>query len=333
MTLNVNLEDVPWAILEVVKARIMANRKKLEEAQEQSLEAQLAASAERPQYRSIGASTRRRVDPEPGAVYVVSKGVESQEIIIWFPTTAPALGHRVPAAADVDGRFRNISDIVPPGSELNSLYLTDEVNGSNVWFTEGNPPGSNSTNLTWEFEVPAFGIGSGDFTLEFYANIPGSTRDESRGDVVAYILADQDGAFTFPGDALSLRQARFGRIEDGGERFLIDSFEAFDGAYREYALSQSGSAVSGSEYFHASLQRINGVLYTHFRGELVDEMTADDWNGATVNYGTDRLLLVIALVNANGNPVYSGQVRATNRARYGAAPYTPPTDPFYDPTP
>ena len=72
MTLNVNLEDVPWAILEVVKARIMANRKRLEDAQEQSLQAQLAASAERPQYRSIGASTRRRVDPEPGAVYVVS---------------------------------------------------------------------------------------------------------------------------------------------------------------------------------------------------------------------------------------------------------------------
>jgi hypothetical protein len=72
VTLNVNLEDVPWAILEMVKARIMANRKKLEESQEQSLEAQLAASAERPQYRSIGASTRRRVDPEPGSVYVVS---------------------------------------------------------------------------------------------------------------------------------------------------------------------------------------------------------------------------------------------------------------------
>lgn len=48
MTLNVNLEDVPFEILETVKARILARRRKLDEAQEQKPREALDP---KPQYR------------------------------------------------------------------------------------------------------------------------------------------------------------------------------------------------------------------------------------------------------------------------------------------
>jgi hypothetical protein len=67
MTLNVNLEDVPWAILEAVRGRIMSNRRRLEESQQ---EQQRPALQPKPQFRKFGADGRTWKRPEPAAVAI-----------------------------------------------------------------------------------------------------------------------------------------------------------------------------------------------------------------------------------------------------------------------
>ena len=65
MTLNINLEDVPDAILEAVKARIMANRQRLLDQQELQRQPPLQP---KPQFRKFGADGRTWKRPEPAAV-------------------------------------------------------------------------------------------------------------------------------------------------------------------------------------------------------------------------------------------------------------------------
>lgn len=66
MTLNVNLEDVPFAILEAVRGRIMSNRRRLKDNQEQ--QQQRPALQPKPQFRKFGADGRTWKRPQPAAV-------------------------------------------------------------------------------------------------------------------------------------------------------------------------------------------------------------------------------------------------------------------------
>jgi len=65
MTLNIDLEDVPDAILEAVKARIMANRRRLLDRQELLRQPPLQP---KPQSRKFGADSKTWKRPEPAAV-------------------------------------------------------------------------------------------------------------------------------------------------------------------------------------------------------------------------------------------------------------------------
>lgn len=65
MTLNIDLEDVPDAILEAVKARILANRRRLLDQQQQQ---QPAALQPKPQFRKFGADSSTWKRPQPAAV-------------------------------------------------------------------------------------------------------------------------------------------------------------------------------------------------------------------------------------------------------------------------
>lgn len=64
MSLNVRVEDVPFAILEMVKARIMAQRQK----QQQQQAKPRAPKGPRPQFRRFGASSKAYRRPRPAAV-------------------------------------------------------------------------------------------------------------------------------------------------------------------------------------------------------------------------------------------------------------------------
>jgi len=65
VTLKVDLEDVPFAILEAVKERILGNRRRLQGQPEPRPRPSLRP---RPQLRKFGASSQRWVRPEPAAV-------------------------------------------------------------------------------------------------------------------------------------------------------------------------------------------------------------------------------------------------------------------------
>lgn len=62
MTLNVRVEDVPFAILEMVKARILAQRQKQQQAKP------TAPKGPRPQFRRFGASSKAYRMPRPAAL-------------------------------------------------------------------------------------------------------------------------------------------------------------------------------------------------------------------------------------------------------------------------
>jgi hypothetical protein len=72
VTLNVNLEDVPWAILEAVRGRIMSNRRRMEQSQQ---EQQRPALQPKPQNRKFGADGREWKRPEPAAVIDNSESI------------------------------------------------------------------------------------------------------------------------------------------------------------------------------------------------------------------------------------------------------------------
>ena len=66
---NVTLEEVPFAILEAVKARILANRRRLDERK------QRPSTRPRPQFRSVGASSKEWRPPQPVAGVIPEKVV------------------------------------------------------------------------------------------------------------------------------------------------------------------------------------------------------------------------------------------------------------------
>jgi len=78
MTLNLNLEDVPDAILESVMARILRNRRNLKDNQQQI---QRPLLQPKPQVRNQGANNRTWKKPEPAAI--LDSGGETVGVV-WF---------------------------------------------------------------------------------------------------------------------------------------------------------------------------------------------------------------------------------------------------------
>ena len=316
MTLNLALEDVPWAILELVKARILRNRMKLLDQMEQQEPPQTLKPLN--QYPSIGARSSWRRD-EPAATLDPVDGVS--QLIIWYPSTLPALGRVSPGNASVPGVFQEFS--FSPG------YITEEDNGSNVWVVT--PTTTSSRNILHEFTVDNFAVGTGDFTLEFYARIQevDAADGTTFGLVSAFIAPNAEGFNS--SDALSLAQQRQ-VAPPAAENYQLIAAESSGDSSRENLLELPSSEVSPDAYFHCSYQRIGGVPHAHFRGEPVS-LTSNDWTAGTVNYGSQQLKIAVALDNGNNGSAFAGQVRLTTRALYGTGTYTPPTEPFYDPAP
>jgi hypothetical protein len=82
MTLNVNLEDVPWEILEAVRLRILAERRAMEQSRLQRRPIALRPQA---QFAKLGARTDQRRLPEPAAI--LEKIPLS--LIIYYPDEPP----------------------------------------------------------------------------------------------------------------------------------------------------------------------------------------------------------------------------------------------------
>jgi hypothetical protein len=319
MTVNVALEDVPWAILEMVKARIMANRRRLLEEDQTD-----AATQPVQTLQSIDARGNRWGEEEPAAtlIYVVQDVVQDDnQIVIWWPTFSPAIGIARPSRTEVPGEFSGDDAY----ESADNLWLINPVEGEGSRF------------VAWQFAFNKFGIGTGDFTLEFYAKIDAIVPNLEALSFGAYNASIYYKSFDDRSESVSLTQERLSLLA-APETYQTTAGDFIEGVpeeetrfAREYRVDVAGSTVPTDQLSHCSLQRINGVLYVHFNGTP----GAESFNllgDQVINYGQDQLFLELTLTNANNGLVYAGQCRITKSALYGTGTYTPPTDPFYDPT-
>lgn len=89
MSLNVSIDDVPFAILEMVKARILAQRQKQQQAKP------TAPKGPRPQFRRFGASSKAYRMPRPAAL--PDDDVTSLGHLWWFMDSEPVTNFGVNA--------------------------------------------------------------------------------------------------------------------------------------------------------------------------------------------------------------------------------------------
>jgi hypothetical protein len=318
VTLNVNLEDVPWAILEVVKARIMANRKKLEEAQEQSLEAQLAASAERPQYRSIGASTRRRVDPEPGSVRTIrQRDAGTADWVIYWT----AEGGRTTVSP---------ADLTQTGE-----YLTTEFQGQ-LARTGAAEVGEAFFEASIEDTLL---IGGGNFTFEGWLaegstdadNLSDPPEGAVDGDV--FIIANAGIQFAWNGGSIQHVISR-NYIVDTDENVYRRTGSLVVNVSDGIEFTSDVPASAGEPVRHFCYQRIGSNSYFHFNGIPQSATYGSGGPGPFPVGGELQTLQMIAFMETRGvlSPgTIIGQARVKTGALYGAGAFTPPAAPFFNP--
>jgi hypothetical protein len=299
VTLNVNLEDVPWEILEAVKARIMANRRKLEQEESNTRE----SLRPRPQYAKFGATSRSYRRPEPAAVAQHSK----KELVIYWPQDPPGLG------------------ITTPGKRIVTPVYGDQTSAEFVYDTELFGPVNSlrtSQPVQWIFDVGSLGIGTGNYTLEFY----GRVDDNCQVDILMGEPSDGNRAST----RLVQTRRNFLTINDfqvTGSEDAIDSL-----SFHELSLDSNLPPI---DYYHCSIQRIRGIIHVHFKGQPIERDIQDTPTLSSPNrYGPTTKLEVYAYGDiSNDNSVLVGQVRLSTSALYGAGSYTPPATQFYTPPP
>jgi hypothetical protein len=174
----------------------------------------------------------------------------------------------------------------------------------------------------------ALSIGTGDFTVEWWANV--GTRDDNN---VYVVLQDEDyvaqtgfGLGSAYSIELSVRPPGFGVDE---RRWLTTA------SVVGVSLDQNSAGISlRNEYntplgdTHMCIQRINGVIYFHFNGELRPDVDGLGSIFPTFDIGIG--LIEIRAYLASPDPaVYVGQVRLSDRPTYGTGNFTPPPEPFF----
>lgn len=319
MTVNVALEDVPWAILEMVKARIMRNRRNLEQAEDVQ---EQTATKPVTQIQWIGARGKRWGEEEPAATLDVVQG--DNQIVIWWPTFSPAIGIARPSQTEVPGAFFDFNSFGDVYETIDDLWVV-------------NPITTGSRNIAWQFAFNKFGLGTGNFTIEFYAKIDAMVAGE--GDVfgrhsatIYYKSFDDRSEYVSLIQERGIRAPSAEAYQAAGGDFIEGTPEDEVRLAREYRVDVAGSSVPPSQLSHCSLQRIDGMLYLHFNGTPGSEVF-NVLGSQVINYGQNQMFLELGLDNANDGLVYAGQCRITKRALYGTGTYTPPTEPFYEPTP
>jgi|LakMenEpi03Aug12_release.lakeMendotaPanAssembly.Ray.scaffolds.fasta_scaffold428551_2 hypothetical protein len=193
MTLNINLEDVPDAILEAVKARIMANRRRLLDRQELLRQPPLQP---KPQSRKFGADSKRWKRPQPAAV--ANYGLGCDGVFIYFPSTAPPLANDEGAVIT-----REASAIEP--------YSIVEGDGFTAYTIDVEEIVTTFLQEAWnvDFGETEIDASTGEFTVQYLVKQEGSTGTvrielfngstlpaNTRFDITTYstfILASQDG--------------------------------------------------------------------------------------------------------------------------------------------
>jgi hypothetical protein len=314
MTLNVNLEDVPFAILEAVRGRIMSNRRRLQENQEQ--QQQRPALQHKPQFRKFGADGRTWKRPEPAAVPVSAGVIKVEELIVYWTETGPAA---------------TAGNITWTAQDFGSEYATTTFQGQLA--AKAMPAGTGAGTLhEGLIDESIFSIGTGDFTFEAWLR-PGSTTSSTISSA-EYALVSM-GAVAGGAELQLTGNSYLPELDESPEWVEQITFRE-----NEPSITNQRFALIGYPgWTHVSLQRQSDLIIYHRAGERVlfniknDELSNDQ----TANiFNMSGNLTIQAFPHATvSTDTAVGQIRITRkRARYGTSNFTPPTTPFYvAPTP
>ena len=312
MSVNVALEDVPWAILEMVKARIMRNRRDLElseDVQEQTTTKPVTA------LQSIGARGKRWGEEEPAATLDPVK--KSRDWVIYWTadggrtTVSPAelvqtgeyltvefQGQLARAgAADVEGAFFEAS--------IDDVLLIGEGNFTfEGWMAEGS---TDADNLSGRPE----GVQDGDAVIITNVGI-GFTWDGGEGGFIQlnifrnYIVATDQNVYRRTGTLVTS---------------VVD----------RVSLTSDVPATAGEPVRHFCYQRIGPDSYFHFNGI---PQPASYGAGGPRAVPVGGRLQMFAGMQTKGTlrlGTITGQARVKQGALYGAGAFTPPAAPFFNP--
>jgi len=178
MTLNVNLEDVPWEILEAVRLRILAERRAMEQSRLQRRPIALRPQA---QFAKLGARTDQRRLPEPAAILETFQKFDGIFQLLDNFVDTSVWGHEVTT-------FGSVEVFEPsPDPELDELKFVKQGRRSFKF------SGSQNQGGIFVNQSIAPAIGLGDFTFQAWVLNNSSNKELSPGqDDWVVILSSPD---------------------------------------------------------------------------------------------------------------------------------------------
>ena len=303
MTLNINLEDVPDAILEAVKARIMASRRRLLDRQELLRQPPLQP---KPQSRKFGADSKRWKRPQPAAV----ANYAPDKLVIWYPDEAP------PKATIKGIKLTNFGYGIVPFQSVNAFRTS---------------PGGSEFGAYFESSGFSFLPQTGPFTFEFWGSVgdsAGSIIDPFDVSLVDKSFLESGGE---EGDGVGFISRvvipSFGPVET--ELKLNFAFAAYQEGFSTFSVTDQ--ALTPDAFNHIAFQRHNSTDYTlHINGVLIHSIHTE------TELSWPESMVVTGVVRPTGTGVFIpenaiSQIRLSKSALYGTGTFTPPTKAFYKP--
>jgi hypothetical protein len=330
MTLNVNLEDVPWAILEAVKLRIMARRRAMEQSR---LEPRPVALRPLSQFAKLGARSDHRRPHEPVAILEMT----TPSLIVYFEND-PVFLTTVRAPENqffYKGPQPVGNSSVPTASDLPVIRLLgqDPIDFGNALAVSGFIDGD-ETYLEWIWgESNKLRLSNKPWTLELFCRLsddPSNLIDAPRSGFLARAVLDlRIGDFNNNFAVCSLDYLQ-GEIVIPTKTELTWIAKTGDTVIQSPA--DGGIIISKEELTspgHLCIQRLSpsslagsSIYAIHYNGVLMVQ-----WEGDS-NETYKSIVSISALAREVPN-VTIGQARLTpNKSLYGLDNFSPPMAPF-----
>lgn len=311
MTLNIDLEDVPFAILEAVKARILRNRRLLDLYNQQNPQPSLRPG---PQLVKQGASRKGWRLPKTAAMAL---GDERIVLISWRDA--------LPVITDRQATPLYIDQVNQVASTINGVPA---IANASTEFSLGQAV----------YEIKSFPRGASNFTLETWAQSGNSDftggigsgssgNNESLGGHSAYIqLIWQPGG---EGTEVSLTGTHY----PNGTTAEDPADELSPGFY----IFVQGSFIGQADYvkvsdnplqpYHLCIQRIGLAFYFYINGRLLFTKQPVPDKNQLIASPVYLYLVSQAFNDPAGNRVSQARL-TTDRARYNSSGFTPQQLPF-----
>jgi hypothetical protein len=267
MTLNINLEDVPDAILEAVKARIMASRRRLLDRQELLRQPPLQP---KPQSRKFGADSKRWKRPQPAAVANYAPEINGL-ILYWNGTSGAFTGLNTETVAIAWGN----NDGLQPTLLLGESAITPTAVRFHD-FTIDDPTGSALAFETSDFTIEAFVDPQQDgyFTIDLIWQDPSASS-------TSFVYISVEEAECYVGIRLSKESLSYSKsasqdTSQAGARHIC--IQRKDGLFYVYCDGQSiplggtSSGVAAEDMIPMQILGYSTLLYNKFMSSKVGQM-------------------------------------------------------------